>query len=211
MKKYILTFILLTAAGQSFGQDGGYFIVKRALDAGIFDFDRIRREPLRVFYDEEADREFEKRLKADSELSAIFEEYYQNEPDGEIHILRELEAYEYYPDHGIAMLIGGHGYVSAFDVNRRIYVWGSPQFTWYSPSQRYRLTGLRFDGAIDYCLEERVDGEYVCLGRVDFGNHVSPRQCYWVDDETIYYLQERKRNDGTPYWLGYEGRFERVR
>ncbi|MCC8019985.1 MAG: hypothetical protein LIO85_09485 [Rikenellaceae bacterium] len=203
MMRLLLFFSLFFSAGQVFGQNYDFIVRGRALDAGVFDFDRIRREPLRVFYDDEADRQFEKLLERDPELRSIFV--------GESNALRESEAREYYPDHGVVLLTGGHGFISAYDVNLKKDVCGSPQFTFYSPSERYRLTGLLFDGIIEYCLEEKVDGKYHCLGSVHFVNHGSPRQCYWVDDETIRYLREIKRSDDTRYWIGYEGRIERNR
>ncbi|MCC8019986.1 MAG: hypothetical protein LIO85_09490 [Rikenellaceae bacterium] len=164
MKRMLLFFFILLGAGHVFGQNAGIIIGGRVYDTGVFDFDRIRREPLQVFYDDEADREFEKLLRRDSELSAVFVERWEEGPDGEIRSLREQEAYEYYPDHGVVLLTGGHGYISAYDVNLKKYVCGSPQYTFYSSEERFRLTGLLFDGFIDCCLEERVDGEYVCLG-----------------------------------------------
>ncbi len=195
---------------------------RRALDGGVYDYSRAKRSPARVYYGEEADARFSERLMRDECLlnSGIFGQYITRD-DGSVEFFREEEAIEYCPELNYVMKTGGHGYVSAYDLETLEEIYVNPSTYVYSPSGRYRFGSFDSDG-VRYFLEAKEGNGYVryWIGyRSDSpsytmgGLHLSESMegVYWVDDDTIHYLSERRRarEDGTdlPYWIGYSMTF----
>lgn len=204
MKKLFLLIILLLSVLNIYAQPTVVPAKIRALDVGVYDAKKVVKSGYKVYYDEEAEKEFEKVLAADKELNKLFiQELVDN--DGNTYYVRERQVYEYCPELGIIVEGGGHGYVSVFDLNTKKEICaGSPASIIYSPSGKYRFSGLMNDG-MHYYLEEKVDGEYVCLG-LAFPYHWANNAVsgfYWHDDKAIYCLKEARRNDDSIYWKGY--------
>lgn len=204
MKKAILIIIFLLSISNTYARSPIVPCKIRALDVGVYDAKKVIKNSYKVYYDEEAEKEFEKVLNRDEELRKIFIEELIDD-DGNPYYIREREVYEYCPELGIIVEGGGHGYISVFNLNTKKEICtGSPASIIHSPSGKYRFSELMNDG-MHYYLEEKVDGEYVCLGLVF--DYYYPTNgfsgFYWHDDKTIYYLKEARRNDGSVYWRGY--------
>ena len=68
-----------------------------------------------------------------------------------------------------------------------------------------KLTDLEFTRAMGNIYKEIrrkicALSYFLCNGRNMSG-------VYWVDDETIHYLKEKKNLDDTKYWIGYSTKF----
>jgi len=204
MKTTFILLLILAVSINAFSQGkGDYRVESKLLDTGVYNPEKVAKNSFKVFLDEEADQEFDKILSKDPELRKL---YVSDVIDGEgpITSIREQEIYKYYPELGIILETGGHGYPSAFDIKNKKDVCGDPATYAYSPSGRYRLSGLDVDGMY-YYLEEKVNNEYICLGRVYFDGIISGY--YWVDEETIYYLDEQQEDEGPIQRVAYSGRF----
>jgi len=178
-----------------------YRIQAKALNIGIYNPQKVIKNTFKVFHDIEADSEFEKVLQKDRELKKIF---VQESLDDEENIIpiREEDIHAFYPDLGIIIKGGGHGFISVFDIKNKKELCGDPQTYAYSPSRRYRLCSLNADG-MHYYLEEQKEKKYTCIGEVRFEGDITGY--YWNDEKTIYYLRERNKEDGSKYWIAYAG------
>lgn len=203
MKILLLSIITIAGFCSSFSQQKDYAIHSKALGIGIYDAKKRVKNNYKVFYAEEAEREFEKVLQTDNKLRKLFISEISDE-NGNILYIREREIYEYYPELGIIIEGGGHGYISAFDIIKKKEVYGNPSTYAYSPSRKYRFSGLNKDG-MHYYLEEKINEEYVLIGNIYFDGIVDG--FYWIDDETIYYLKEKIKANGSKYWIAYSGQF----
>jgi hypothetical protein len=188
-------------------------LVRRALDVGVYDYGKVKMSRYQVYYGEEAEAKFAERLMRDERLhsSNIFGQYIERE-DGSVEFVREEWAIEYCPELHYVMLGGGHGFVSAYDLETLKEVVTNPSTHVYSPSGRYRFGSFDADG-VRYFLEvKEVDGyvPYV-IGEGTHYAHETMEGVYWVDDNTIHYLSEREKhhNDGSssPYRIGYSMTF----
>lgn len=179
----------------------------KALDVGLYDATKVVKNNYKVFHGEEAEREFWELVEKDETLRKkwMFESIHEG---GTISYMTEYEILTYYPDLGVVIHTGGHGYTGIDDIDKGKYLCGDPQTYAYSPSGKYRISGLDNDG-MRYFLEEKIGGEYQCLDMIFY--HESVSGFYWVDDETIHYLKERLRytEEGKEikYWVGYSTKF----
>lgn len=204
MMKILTLLLTLVFSIHTFSQiKGDYRIDSQVLDSKLYDSQKVANNSLKVFYGEEADKEFDKLLLKDKELRKLYI-VEQKDDKGNISFFREQEIYKYYPILGIILETGGHGYTGAFDIKNKKYICGDPATYAYSPSHKYRLSSLDVDGAY-YYLEEKKNKEFICLGRVYFDGNISGY--YWVDEKTIHYLLEGEKEDRSKQWIAYSGRW----
>lgn len=183
-------------------QERRYDINPKALNAGVYDPGKVKKNPYKVYYGGKADEKFDKLLRSDARLRNFspFGEYIKRD-DGSTVYFREQEAYEYCPELGYVMITGVHGYVSAYDLKTLEEIFVNPSSYVYSPSGKYRFGTFDYDG-MKYYIEVREGDKYtpylLCYTYRGFMSGV-----YWVDDQTIHYLSEQERSDGTKYQDGY--------
>ena len=139
--------IIACSTFQLFAQQKQYQIRPTALDVGVYDYDKVKKSPYKVYYDEEADKKFEERLMSDERLRNFnqFGEYVEQE-DGSTIYFREQEACEYCPELEYVIITGGHGYVSAYDLRTLEEIFVNPSSYVYSPSGKYRFGTFQYDG-----------------------------------------------------------------
>lgn len=206
----IITLILIACnTSQMLAQDKQYQIRSKALDIGVYDYSKVKKKLYKIYYEEEAEEKFSELLMVDERLlnSGIFGEYITFENDS-IEFFREQEAYEYCPELAYVMITGGHGYVSAYDLNTLEQIFVNPSSYIYSPSRKYRFGTFEFDG-IHYYLEVKENNKYIPYFLFS-GSEGDMTGVYWIDDETIHYLKEKKRQDDSIYWIGYSAKFHKI-
>lgn len=187
-------------------QEKRYGIYPRALDIGVYDYSKAKKCPYKIYYNENAEGKFNERLMSDERLRSVadFGEYITQE-DGSTIYFREQEAYEYCPKLEYVMITGGHGFVSAYDLRTLEEIFVNPSSYVYSPSGKYRFGTFEYDG-MSYYIEVKEGDKYtpyfICHNSTGFMTGV-----YWADDETIHYLSEKERADGSKYSIGYSTKF----
>ncbi len=202
----ILWIVILCNTSRLYAQEKQYCIHPEALNDSVYDYSKVKKNPYTVYYDEEADKKFEKLLMSDARLRNFnsFGEYIRQD-DGTLIYSREQEAYEYCPELGYVMITGGHGYVSAYDLKTLEEIFVNPSSYVYSPSGKYRFGTFEYDG-MKYYIEVQEGDEYtpylLCYKDKGFMSGV-----YWADDETIHYLSEKKHADGTKHRTAYSTKF----
>ena len=210
MKSKILFLILiLWGISQVCAQEEQIQIRPKALDIGVYDYSKVKEIPYKVYYEQEADQKFNELLMQDERLkdSGIFGSYIQQENDSVIFFMEE-EAYEYCPELNYVMKTGGHGYVSAYDLNSLEEIFVNPSSYVYSPSGKYRFGTYEFDG-VQYYLEIK-EGETYVPYLITYQARGYMTGVYWIDDETIHYLSEREKSDGSIYHIGYSTKFYKI-
>lgn len=202
----VILILIVCNAFQVYAQEKRYGISPKALDVGVYDYSKVKKNPYKIYYDEEAEKKFSEVLMSDARLRSLdaFGEYIRQE-DGSTVYFREQEAYEYCPELEYVMITGGHGYVSAYDLKTLEEIFVNPSSYVYSPSGKYRFGTFEYDG-MKYYIEVKEGNKYtpylICYMGAGFMSGV-----YWVDDETIHYLSEKERTDGSKYWIGYSTKF----
>lgn len=208
MRIKLLLFFLLSYS-YLYPQRNFIDIRPKALNIGVYDAKKVVRNTDKALYGQEAENAFWKLVEKNDTLKKkwMFE---IPDADGNISYSTEYEILTYYPDLGIVIHTGGHGYTGIDDINMEKDICGDPKTYAYSPSGRYRISGL-YDDGMRYFLEENIDGNYQCLDLIFYGEFVSG--FYWYDDETIHYLKERtrytKEGEEIKYWVGYSTKFYR--
>lgn len=206
----LLSFLLLVACVVSTEaqEEQVYELRPKALEVGEYDFSKFKKHYTRVLYGEEADKAFRERIKGDKEAMNYFLGI-PSPPDPEIDYATEIESevFAYYPDDDI-VFINTPVCLWAADIrNRRD---GTDPTTYaYSPSGKYRFSYFVGDANAEYFLEEKIGDTFFLKGKVHILGNVFATYCnfYWVDEETVYFLKEKLREDGTRYWLGYYSKF----
>jgi len=208
MRKYTISFIILILSGifQISAQERKMQIRPRALDIGVYDYSKVKKNSYKIYYEEEADQKFDELLMQSEKLkkSGIFGEYIKQENDSVIFFMEE-EAYEYCPELNYVMKTGGHGFVSAYDLNSLEELFVNPSTYVYSPSGKYRFGTYEYDG-VRYYLEVKEGTSYIPY-LIAYGLKGDMIGVYWIDDETIHYLKEIENGDGSTYYIGYSTKF----
>jgi len=178
----------------------------KALDVGVYDYSKVKKNSYKIYYEEEADQKFNEILMQSEKLknSGIFGTYIKQDNDSIIFFMEE-EAYEYCPELNYVMKTGGHGFVSAYDLISLEEIFVNPSTYVYSPSKQYRFGTFEYDG-MQYYIEVKEGAIYVPY-LLFYGLKGDISGVYWTDEETICYLRERTKSDGTKYWVAYSGRF----
>lgn len=208
--KCLLSFLCFVVCAVSIiaQEEQGYELRPRALEVGKYDFSKFKKHYPRVLYGEEANKAFEKRIMGDKEAMNYFFGI-PSSPDEEIDYATRMdsEVFAYYPDDDV-VFINTPVCLSAADIKNRRE--GSDPTTYaYSPSGKYRFSYFVGDGARVYFLEEKVGEDFRLKGRVYLpgGEYLPFCNFYWEDEETVYFLKEKMKYDGTKYWLGYYSKF----
>lgn len=203
----ILTFIVCSTF-RLYAQEKQYSINPKALNVGVYDYSKVKKSPYKIYYNQEADKKFGELLMSDERLRSFsaFGEYIKKD-DGSTVYFREQEAYEYCLELEYVMITGGHGFVFAYDLRTLEEIFVNPSSYVYSPSGKYRFgTCDASDGSLKYYIEVKEGKKYtpylICYAGVGFMSGV-----YWVDDETIYYLNDKTKSDGTKYQIAYSTKF----
>ncbi|NDW19590.1 hypothetical protein D0T53_11800 [Dysgonomonas sp. 216] len=210
LNSIIVLLLLITCnAFRIQAQEKQYRISPKALDIGVYDYSKVKKCPYKIYYAEEADEKFNERLMSDERLRNFkpFAEYITivQEDDSTIYV-REQEAYEYCPELEYVMITGGHGFVSAYDLRTSEEIFVNPSSYVYSPSGKYRFGTFEYDG-MNYYIEVKEGNKYVPYGIDQMNTDLTG--VYWVDDNTIHYLSEKERADGSKYHIGYSTKFYR--
>lgn len=192
-----------------FAQESQIQMKPKALDAGVYDYGKVKKKSYKIYYDEEADVKFREALMQSERLknSGIFGEYIAQD-DGSTIFFMEEEAYEYCPELSYVMKTGGHGYVSAYNLETLEELFVNPSTYVYSPSKKYRFGTFEYDGMRFY-LEIKEEGKYVPY-LIFYGTKGDMKGVYWVDDEAIHYLQDKEKPDGSVYQIGYSTKFYKI-
>lgn len=190
-------------------QEKQYQIRPKALDVGVYDYSKVKKNQYKVYYDDEAEKEFEERLMLDERLKSVnaFGEYIKRD-DGSTIYFREQEACEYCPELEYVIITGGHGFISAYDLRTLEAIFVNPSSYVYSPSGKYRFGTFQYDGR-EYYIEVKEGDKYIPY-LLFYGNEGDMSGVYWVDDETIHYLSKKERADGSIYQIGYSTKFYEV-
>lgn len=193
----LCSFFFLT--NDAYSQEAHFKTQIKALDVGVYDYSKVKKKSYKIFYNQEADQEFEKILMEDDGFNEIFGVFEAVDSVGNKVICRENEAFEYCPKLGYIIITGGHGYIFVYDIKTKKEICSNPSTYVYSPSKKYRFSSLQNDG-IQYFLEEKVGDEYICH-HIYFSSNI--HGVYWVNEETFYYLRDRQKDDGTTYQMAY--------
>lgn len=209
---HAITILLLVFQGNIFqlcAQKMPFEIHRKALDVGVYDYSKAKKNSYKIYYDEEAAKKFDERLMSDERLRTVgdFGQYIEQE-DGSTVYSKEQWAYEYCPELEYVLITGGHGFVSAFDLRTLEEIYTNPSTHIYSPSRKYRFGSFHYDG-VRYYIEVKEGEKYVPYLLLD-ENEGAMTGVYWEDDETIHYLREVKRLDGSIYWIGYAMEFKKI-
>lgn len=178
-------------------------IERKALDIGVYDYSKVKKCPCKIYYDREAEDKFLEVLMRREKLlnSNIFGLYVKRENDSLV-FERENEAYEYCPKLNYVIESGGHGFVSAYDLETLEEIFVNPSTFVYSPSGNYRFGSFEADGT-RYYLEIKEGEKWTSH---PFADGAIIEGAYWIDNETMYYLEEKEKPDGFKYWIGYSMR-----
>ena len=107
----------------------------------------------------------------------------------------------YYSQIGIIVLSNANGNHFAINIENGEYLdRGDPQYDIFSPSKRYLITSLFSIDEMNYYLHEKIDGEYICKGRLIFHRNLV-KDIYWENDDEIRLLG--KKNE---FWIPYSGK-----
>lgn len=212
VKSHIILVLLLPIffavfAGAAFAQEKQYYIRPRALGVGVYDYGKVKKNSYEIYYNDEAEKRFSELLMSDERIRECnaFGVYIVQE-DGTTVYFREQEAYEYCPELNYVMITGGHGYVSAYDLETLEEIYVNPSSHIYSPTGKYRFGTFEYDG-MRYYIEVKENGEWVPY-LIFYGAKGDMSGVYWADDETIHYLKEKVRyEDDSKYWIGYSTKF----
>ncbi|MBB4034841.1 hypothetical protein GGR21_000728 [Dysgonomonas hofstadii] len=205
-RKILLLMLIMCSVSQIYAQEKQLQIRPKALDIGVYDYSKVKRNPHKVYYEQEAEQKFSELLMQNERLkdSGIFGEYIKLENDSTI-FFREQEAYEYCPELNYVMITGGHGFVSAYDLVSLEEIFVNPSSYVYSPSKKYRFGTFEYDG-VRYYIEVE-EGETYVPYLLAYGGKGEMSGIYWIDDETICYLKEYEKADGSKYHIGYSTKF----
>jgi hypothetical protein len=210
MKKIIiiLSILALFSGSGIYAQERQLQISPRALDIGVYDYSKVKKNSYKIYYgydyDDEAGVKFTEMLMQNERLknSRLFGEYMKREDSDSAVFIMENWAIEYCPELNYVIMTGGHGYLSVFNLETLERIISNPSTYVYSPSGKYRFGTLQDDG-LNCFLEIKEGDKYVPYRILSNNMH----GVYWVDDETIHYLRERERYDGSKYWVGYSTKF----
>ena len=208
MKTIILFILILCCAFGAHAQEEYPRIERKALDIGVYDRSKVQKQPYKVYYDEEADAKFDELLMRNERLrdfGSFRADVREEREDGSVVFSREQWAYEYCPELNYVMIAGGHGFVSAYDLQTLEEIFVNPSSYVYSPSGKYRFGTFEYDG-IKYYIEIKERDKYVPY-LISYGNRGDMEGIYWIDDHMIHYLAEKRRSDGSKYWIGYSMTF----
>lgn len=210
MTKYLLLLIcfVMHSVSTVAQEEQEYELRLRALEVGEYDFSKYKKHYTRVLYGEEANEAFKKRIMGDKEAMNYFLGI-PSLPDPEIDYATEIESevFAYFPDDDIVFINTPVCLWAADIKNRRD---GTDPTTYaYSPSGKYRFSYFVGDGDTEYFLEEKVGDAFYLKSKVYILGNAYASYCnfYWVDEETVYFLKEKLREDGAKYWLGYYSKF----
>ena len=203
--KLLFAFLILFPV-TLWAQESRIRIKSKALDIGVYDYSKVKKKPYKIYYDDEADSKFGEVLMQSDRLkdSKIFGQYNTHD-DGSVVFVMEEEAYEYCPELNYVIKIGGHGFVSAYNLESLEEIFINPSSYVYSPSGKYRFGTFEYDG-MKYYLEIKEGGKYVPY-LISYRAKGYMKGVYWVDDETIHYLEEKVKPDGAKYQIGYSTKF----
>ncbi len=206
--KFLFLFILCCTLRVS-AQEKQLQIKPKALDIGVYDYSKVKKNPYKIYRDREADVKFTEMLMQNEKLknSGLFGQYIKQDNDSIVFFMEE-EAYEYCPELNYVMKTGGHGFVSAYDLATLEEIFVNPSSYVYSPSGNYRFGTFEYDG-MKYYLEVKEGDKYVPY-LLFYGVRGSMEGVYWVDDETIHDLKEMEKPDGSKYQIGYSAKFYKV-
>lgn len=189
-----ILFLLHLGIVSLFSQEGYcYKLNTKALDIGVYNYKKLKKNKFKVLTGEEARLAVEKRIEGNEALIDLVGGY-----------LLEQEIISYYPEVDVALFNDPVITVSVFDLKNIKDGYGDPATYVYSPSGKYRFSYLDADG-MKFYLERKVNGEYqLCEGPMIGG---SANSFYWESDNVICYLREKKRNnkkgEEITYWIGY--------
>ena len=202
--KIALLYLFFSLSSYAYSQEAYFETHLKTLDAGIYEYDKAAKKSCKIFYDQEADREFEKILMTDGYFKEIMGGYEYVDSVGNNVFGRENEAIEYCPQLGYVIITGGHGFLFIYDIKRKKEIYSDPSPYVYSPSKKYRLK--RFIGdPTEYVLEEKTGKEYVSYSI--YFPIIGVRGVYWIDDQTFYFLSDKLNNDGTISEQAYSATF----
>lgn len=207
----ILWVIIACSTFQLHAQEKQYEIRRKVLDVGVYDYSKVqKKKTYKIYYEAEAEEKFSKLLMSDDRLRSTnaFGQYMDQE-DGSTVFLRELDAEEYCPELNYVQLIGGHGYISIYDLETLEEIYTNPSTHVYSPSGKYRFGTFEFDG-MSFFIEIKQGGKYVPYLLAKSANKDFISGVYWHDDETMHYLMEKKGADDSIYWIGYSAKLYKV-
>lgn len=207
MRSGLLFMLILCCVSYSQAQHKPFKWHTRALDAGVYDGRKVKKNRHKIYYDKQADDRFMKDMRRSKSLqqSGVFGEALMSMDS--IDHYRENEVIEYCPKLGYVLMTGGHGYILGYDLNERESLYVNPSTYVCSPSGYYRFGTFEEDGMRYYLEVREADGEYatyqLCHGQTGEVSGV-----YWDDDNTLHYLvRERNESNGKEHWVGYSTTF----
>lgn len=206
MRVLFLFIIIFINTCYIFSQNVHYTMRPKALDIGVYDYSKVKKNSYKIYYEQEAEKKFIELLMQSERLknSGIFGSYIKDENDSTIFFMEE-EAYEYCPELDYVMKTGGHGYVSAYDLTSLEEIFVNPSTYVYSPSGKYRFGTFEYDG-VRYYIEVKEGDKYIPY-LLFYGLKGDISGVYWADDETIHYLKEKLKPDESKYWIAYSSKF----
>lgn len=212
MKQYLFLLIIVLSnlnfsslRGQEDKNAKCLYIRPKALDAGIYDWKKGKAKPYTIL-DEVASFEIVKNILAKDSTQNLSNLGASRNENGEIEY--ELD-FNYCPEYHIAIVTTTCN-VEIYDFKTKKRLHCDPSTYVYSPSGKYRFGYFGYDEC-RYYLEEKINDEYEIKGyiknNISLCHYYKVDRFYWFDDETIYFLREKERTDGTKYQIAYSTKF----
>lgn len=207
----IFLFFGLQMAAQEKNLSKQYTFTKQMLTPGIYNFSKVPKPEHKTYYDEDANREWTKRLKSDEKLkdSGVVGNYQQRE-DGTTEFFTEWDVLIYSKDLEYVYLWSGAGCGFSLDLKTLEEVPYDYSSIRYSPNKAFRYVRVfasQTEAEFSHHIEVLVDGEYIPY---QFAKSFGDEQligAYWHDDNTLYYLYKHQYD--SPYWIGHSVRIEK--
>lgn len=199
----LLLSLQLTAQEKKLSRE--YKFTHQMLPPGTFDYSKVANTEHIRYYEKQADREWEKRLRKDKRLLATkqFGEY-QKQEDGSTIFFTELEALIYSPDLEFVYLWSGAGAGWAYDLKTLEEVTADYASRRYSPNKEFRYVRVfasQTEALYTHHIEALINGEYIPYQFVSSVGDEQLKDVYWHNENTLYYLY--KQDYDSPYWIGY--------
>lgn len=215
MKHTILFLTFLLAYFQLIAQNkeesNEYKLTHETLAPGAYDYSKVANHDHIRYYDRQADREWEKRLRKDKQLLTTkrFGEY-QKQEDGTTIFFRELEALIYSPDLDFVYLWSGAGFGWAYDLKTLEETTSDYTSRRHSPTKKFRYTRVfasQSEAEYTHHIEILVNGEYIPHQFARSFGDEQFKGAYWHNENTFYYLYKQEYD--SPYWIGHSIKVEK--
>ncbi|KDM91625.1 hypothetical protein [Photobacterium galatheae] len=113
----------------------------------------------------------------------------------EPHFESECQFEAYYPEEDVINFTCGHEAETLISLQTGEYLYGNPEKAVYSPNGRYRYTNYYNGQDSEYCLQEKIDGNWKTIyghQEGDFLNLWRVKKIYWVNNQQFAFIKSAR-------------------